>query len=102
MNIAIFLKNLNFEVLDDSIVEAFIFKLDDGVITGLGNEMLHIRNFDFLLSWLTNKRVAVLYLEEITDDFKTKVEGVGVKIKYISELKDHPLLTPFLFTNANQ
>ena len=100
MNIAIFLKNLNFEMFDNSIVEAFIFKVeDDGLITGLGNEILCIKNLKFLLSWLVDKHVKILYLEGITENFKINVEKTGVKVKHINELKHHPLLKSFLFAD---
>ncbi len=95
MRIAIFLQNENF--LDESMIQAYAFNIQNNVITSISEELLSLRNIKYLLSWLLAKNIDIIYMNNyVTEEVKSGCKRINIRIKSLKELKYNPLLSKFL------
>ena len=94
MRIAMFLRNE--KLPEESIVQAYAFSVEDHTITGIGSEMLYVRNIDYLGAWLISNHIDVVYMNNTDEDILEKLRKIGVTVKPLSEIKNNPLLNLFL------
>lgn len=95
MKIAIFLKYDNCAVLDDNIIKAYVFNVEDELITSVGNEILMLKDVNYLMLWVVEKQIQTIYANETDPEWKRVLHNIGVEAKPMSSLKDHPLLKSF-------
>ncbi len=96
MKIAVFLKNENFEYLDDHIIQIYTFNIENNLITSIGSELVTIKNLNHILLWLLSKNIEEIYLKNPNNELKSYFEKTGITVKSIEEIKDNPLLKSFL------
>ncbi|MDL2290463.1 hypothetical protein LJB95_03565 [Paludibacteraceae bacterium OttesenSCG-928-F17] len=96
MKIAVFLKYDNCAILDDDVVKAYIFNVEDELITSVGNEIILLKNVNYLMLLVVEKQINCIYSNDINDDIKSLLNNIGVDLKPMNSLKEHPILKSFL------
>jgi len=94
MRIAMFLRNE--KLPEESIVQAYAFSVEDHTITGIGSELLYMRNIDYLGAWLISNQIEVVYMNNTDEDVLGRLQEIGVTVRHLSEIKNNPLLNLFL------
>lgn len=94
MRIAIFLGNENF--IDESMIQAYAFNVQNGVITSIGDELLSVKNVKYLLSWLLAQKINIVYMNCRKEEVKRCFKRIDVETKPLGEIKNNPLLEKFL------
>lgn len=94
MRIAIFLRNE--KLVEESVVQAYAFSVEDRTITSIGSELLYVRNIDYLMIWLLGNNIDIVYMNNADEELRERLQKTGVKVKPLGEIKDNPLLNLFL------
>ncbi|WP_029901757.1 hypothetical protein [Prevotella sp. 10(H)] len=93
MRIAIFLDNINYKELNDGLKTILLFDVDDYLVVAVGQQLLLIYNFSYLITWLLGKRVEKVYMTGSDEVIKKAIEHSGViTVEPLSKIKDNPLL----------
>jgi len=93
MRVAVFLEHINLTPLNKNTVQAFIFNIEDDVITGVGKEIIVINNPDYLCLWITSKKIEELYSFELDETTKKQLRQIRITPKPLKGLKDNPLFS---------
>lgn len=94
MRIAILLGNENQP--DESVVQAYAFTVEDGVITRMCDELLNVRNIQYVASWLLGKNINEVFMNYDNTEVNDYLESIGVSVKKLECIKKNPLLKSFL------
>lgn len=95
MIIAIFIIDKAFGKLDKDIIRAYVFDTGDEILS-LGDELLFMKNMNYVSSWLANRKIKVIYCKEMEIERQRYFENLGIKIKPLTALREDPLLQSLL------
>lgn len=94
MKIAILLENENFP--DESIVQAYVFNVENEVITSVSDELLSLRNMQYLMCWLLSKNIQQIFMKKPDRKLIKYLTDKDIVVRLLNEIKDNPLLGSFL------
>lgn len=98
MKIAILLQDDNF--IEESVVQAYAFTVEDSTVVSIGAELLTVKNLEYLIIWLTAKHIDIVFTDYEDAEVKKVFHKIGIKMKSLKEIKDNPLLNQFLVHNT--
>lgn len=95
MRIAIFLQNEDF--VDESMIQAYSFSVQNDVIVGVSEELLSVRNIKHLASWLLSRNINIVFMNcQQGNKLEEALKKIDVKIRPFDDIKNNPLLQKFL------
>lgn len=95
MKIAIFLKNNELTVLNETEVRVVIFDIEKDQVVGVESKNLERQSQDAIVSWLHSKSINQIYLLKIEDEIHNKIKLQGIQTKTLETLKDDRLYNTF-------
>ena len=102
MKIAVFLADDNLYILDKSMVQACTFRIENHLIISAGNELLRLKDINYVLLWSISRNIKEIYVKEIAESLQRALEKVGISIKSLEDIKTHPLLQSFLWPGRDE
>lgn len=102
MRFAIFLDNINLEHAAGNAKRVYLFDLFDDLIVAAGNELLFMRNANYVLLWLLSRKVICIYIDGLEENLRKLYTQAGIEVKALSKIKENPLLEAILFAEGGR
>ncbi|MCD7898590.1 MAG: hypothetical protein LUH22_01560 [Bacteroides sp.] len=92
MRIAVFIDDIYLIHLMEEVKHIFLFDVDDGVIIALGEELIKIKDINYICLWLLGKRAETVYYDNFTETERMILEKSGITVKSMNEIRTNPVL----------
>lgn len=92
MKIAMFLIDTKLKTIYPDAVRALIFDMENDSITGIEVDCLYNRDLDYILIWLYQKGVNIVYAGKVNDEVKECLGKIDISVRSFKELKNSELI----------
>jgi len=101
MIIATFLDNIYNKKMLEGILYAFLFRIENGQIKAIGEELIKTHNINYICLWLITKEVQEIYYDYFADKEKILIQRIGIKIKRTEDIIHNPVLQAMLIKHTH-
>lgn len=78
-------------------LQAVIFSMQNGGISGIENECLYNKDINYLTLWCLSKDVKEIYTQNIHPEDKKTFQKLGISIKTTSDVENDAFFKSFIF-----
>ena len=99
MTIAVFIKDIYLSRIIGRSKHVFIFEIENEIITAVGEELMKIKDINYICLWLLGKKIGVIYSDDFSKKEQLTLKRAGIIVRSLNDIKNNPILEALLVKN---